>query len=249
MLWPLLSSDDWNDLKEIVPFLELFKDLALNFSSTKQCKMSDCYLDFEDLLAEIKLNFIDKRDEHSDKLWYAANAAYTKLTKYYAKINSSSFAIATVIDPRYKLDVYDSVQDADSLKASATVAIEQAFERYTLMAGQAVPPQSQPAAASPARRKRKHFVDSTDSSELTLYLRESRVPSQHDPLEYWRCNKFRFPILAKIARDYLALQPTCKDLEGTFSKGRSILYNRQSQSASSIRMQMLANSGYNLGIL
>ena len=62
-------------------------------------------------------------------------------------------------------------------------------------------------------------------------------------------NKTRFPILAKMARDYLALQTTSKDVEGTFSKGRRTLpYYRRSQNASTIRNQMLVNSGYNLGV-
>jgi hypothetical protein len=50
-------------------------------------------------------------------------------------------------------------------------------------------------------------------------------------------------------RDYLALQPTSKDVEGNFSKGRrTIPYYRRSQNASTIRNQMLVNSGYNLGV-
>jgi len=77
-----------------------------------------------------------------------------------------------------------------------------------------------------------------------------RFTSRHvNPLEYWRANKVRFPILAAMARDYLALQPTSKDVEGTFSKGRrTIPYYRISQNASTIRNQMLVNSGYNLDV-
>ena len=62
-------------------------------------------------------------------------------------------------------------------------------------------------------------------------------------------NKTRFTVLAKMDRDHLALQPTSKDVEGTFSKGRrTIPYYRRSQNASSIRNQMLVNSGFNLGV-
>jgi hypothetical protein len=44
-----------------------------------------------------------------------------------------------------------------------------------------------------------------------------------------------------MARDYLALQPTSKNVEG---KGRrTIPYYRRSQNASSIRNQMIVNSG------
>jgi hypothetical protein len=44
--------------------------------------MSDICLDFEDLLVAIKVQYLDRKNLLSDKLWYAANAAYSKLTKY-----------------------------------------------------------------------------------------------------------------------------------------------------------------------
>jgi predicted transcriptional regulator len=57
--------------------------------------MSDVCLDFKDLLVDIKLQYIHKKEEISERLWYAANAAYTKLTKYYTKINSENFAVGS----------------------------------------------------------------------------------------------------------------------------------------------------------
>jgi hypothetical protein len=106
--------------------------------------------------------------------------------------------------------------------------------------------------AHPPTKKQKRFINSNQLrqvDELTLYLQKPRSESEDDPLEYWRINGKRFPILARMARDYLALQPTSKDVEGNFSKGRrTIPYYRRSQNASTIRNQMLVNSGYNLGV-
>ena len=68
---------------------------------------------------DIKLQHLDKKEEISDRLWYAANASYTKLTKYYSKISSENFAVDTVLDLRYKLKVYETTQDPVALKASA----------------------------------------------------------------------------------------------------------------------------------
>ena len=84
---------------------------------------------------------------------------------------------------------------------------------------------------------------------MTSFLSENRSSEKVNPLEYWKQNKGRFPILARMARDYLALQPTSKDVEGSFSKGRrTIPYYRRSQNPETIRNQMLVNSGYNLGV-
>ena len=249
--WPLLSDDDWIQLKELCPFLEQFKDLTLYFSATKECRMSDLCLDFEDLLVDIKEKYLDTKEHMSNKLWYAANAAYTKLTKYYTKINSESFAIATVLDPRYKLDVYDSTQDPDALKASAKLAIDRAFEESSQkFSSLIVHNHPQHSTDAPVLKKQKRFATTVPvQDELTKYLKEDRLTSEESPLDYWRLNKTRFPILAKMARDYLALQPTSKDVEGNFSKGRrTIPYYRRSQNASTIRDQMLVNSGYNLGV-
>jgi len=42
--WPLLSDDEWIQLKELCPFLEQFKQLTLYFSKTTECRMSDLCL-------------------------------------------------------------------------------------------------------------------------------------------------------------------------------------------------------------
>jgi hypothetical protein len=164
-MWPVLSIQDWFDLKELCPFLELFKDLTLYFSKTTECHMSDVCLYFEDLLVEIKVQYIDKKEEISDRLWYAANAAYTKLTKYYTKISSENFAIATVLDPRYKLDVYLQTQDPIELRASAKLAIEISYEKYSLMHSRRETITVLPTEVNPPSKKLKFACDD-DESEL-----------------------------------------------------------------------------------
>lgn len=82
-----------------------------------------------------------------------------------------------------------------------------------------------------------------------MYLKEGRSLKSVNPLDYWRANQERFPILQRMARDYLILQPTSKDVEGVFSKGRrTIPYYRMSQNASTVRAQMLVNSGVTQGL-
>ena len=161
--------------------------------------MADVCLDFEDLLVEIKLQYLDKKEEISDQIWYAANAAYSKLSKHYTKINSENFAIATVLDSRYKLDIYDTTQDQVELKESAALAIKFAFERYALPSDE----NSIPIVTAPANNKRKRFAKLTNTvkqDELATYLSESLWDENDDPLTYWRLNKTRFPILSKMAR-------------------------------------------------
>jgi hypothetical protein len=242
--WPILNDEEWVQLKELCPLLALFEDLTLHYSKTPNCRMSDACLDFEELLVEIKSNFLEKKEAMPERLWYAANSAYTKLMKYCMKIGSVHYALATVLDPRYKLAAYVITQDPVALKETAKVAIELAFKDYSLKYGQ----RTTDADFDQRPLKKGRYVDemNLEIEELDLYLQEPRIRRNVDPLDYWRVNKERFPILAKIARDFLALQPTSKDVAGTFAKGRrTIPYYRQSQN---LRNQMLVNSGFHLGI-
>ncbi|XP_052287364.1 zinc finger BED domain-containing protein DAYSLEEPER-like [Citrus sinensis] len=58
-------------------------------------------------------------------------------------------------------------------------------------------------------------------SELELYLEESTLPSisQFDILSWWKNNQGKYPILAKIARDFLAIPVSTVALESVFSTG------------------------------
>ena len=62
--------------------------------------------------------------------------------------------------------------------------------------------------------------DIIQTNELDIHLAENRQPFYSDVEQYWKGNQSRFPVLAKMARDFLVCQPTGKDLEGNFSKAR-----------------------------
>lgn len=140
--------------------------------------MSDVCLEFEDLLVEIKLSYLDKKQQYSEQLWYAANAAYTKLTKYYTRISSVNFAVATVLDPRYKLDAYLKTQDPIELRASAQMAIDKAYEKYALVHSLEVETitTTQNEESVALVKKRKFFCDNEIQhvNELDIYLQEKR---------------------------------------------------------------------------
>ncbi|GJY61491.1 zinc finger BED domain-containing protein RICESLEEPER 2 [Tanacetum coccineum] len=62
-------------------------------------------------------------------------------------------------------------------------------------------------------------------TELTRYLNESQIrfTSDFDILEWWKLNTSRFPIVARIAKDILAIQITTVTSKSTFSMGGHVL--------------------------
>ena len=56
-------------------------------------------------------------------------------------------------------------------------------------------------------------------SELVIYLAEPRENGVLDKLEWWNNNLNRFPILSKMARDYLAIQLSSTNSKREFCTG------------------------------
>lgn len=61
------------------------------------------------------------------------------------------------------------------------------------------------------------------ATELDIYLNEPFDPEITDIMEFWKVNSSRFPILSRIAKDYLANCPTSAASERAFSGGRDLL--------------------------
>ena len=53
--------------------------------------------------------------------------------------------------------------------------------------------------------KKKKAVGNKDEHELALYLSAPYIDRKDNPLNHWKMNKSQFPILSKLARDYLAI--------------------------------------------
>ena len=59
-------------------------------------------------------------------------------------------------------------------------------------------------------------------SELLLYLSDEPIEWSTDPLDYWRTNAHRFPVIAPIARRFLGAPATSVASEQTFSVANAV---------------------------
>ena len=74
-------------------------------------------------------------------------------------------------------------------------------------------------------RSRFRRVETSDKSELTLYLQEPEISRKTtiDVLQFWKENQARYPRLAFMARDLLSVPITTVASESSFSIGGRIL--------------------------
>ncbi|KAM0898974.1 hypothetical protein ACQ4PT_021594 [Festuca glaucescens] len=160
--------------------------------------------------------------------------------------------MAVVIDPRYKLSEYTEIAigemygDGNGQKVWSAInkCLYELFEEYRVMYAPVATdsaPQSTDAprteggkggAASLmkeliAKRMRLNTCASNSSkSELEKYLAEDCEDiesTNFDILAWWKTNSSRFPVLARLARDVLAIPISTVASESAFSTGGRVL--------------------------
>ena len=83
----------------------------------------------------------------------------------------------------------------------------------------------------------------TESAEIFEYLSARIEPSNKDPLEFWKNNATKYPILAKMAADYLAIPASSVPVECVFSDAKNLVsFKRKKLQAKSIKAIMCLNS-------
>ncbi|KAH9783596.1 zinc finger BED domain-containing protein RICESLEEPER 1 [Citrus sinensis] len=121
--------------------------------------------------------------------------------------NYSVRVIAVILDPRLKMDGvqlhYKKIygRDADRYIEKVAKDFRDVYDAY--------------AATDSNSSKSYPMLDATSSpkSELDLYMKELKIPAvqQLDILAWWRGNAPFYPTLARMARDYLALEEPFND--------------------------------------
>ena len=98
--------------------------------------------------------------------------------------------------------------------------------------------------------KKKRFLgaglfDSDDEvlggvdEELERYLKERKLKSDGDPFEWWRNRRQEYPLMAKLARKYLAVQGTSTPAERVISRLGAVLTKRRQSLTGDIFSKMM----------
>ena len=205
-------------------------------------------------------------------LKYAVERCRAKLLKFFDKstFESEFYFFAAVLDPRYKLSLFESNPDLfgpEWVAGCRGALIDRLLSDYDTEDDVAITggntPASQVTAEDAWEKEMQAMLPDADvigisaSDEFSTYLAEPR--NRMDPLDWWRINRGRFPRLAKMASDFLAIPGeqhihffTLSDfiilgssvsVERSFNCGRDIIsIRRHSLSSETLRSLMVSRS-------
>ncbi|KAM6564201.1 hypothetical protein CsatB_030096 [Cannabis sativa] len=241
------NEDDWENARIFVKFLKTFYEVTLKFSGSSYVT-SNLY--FQEI-CEIQNELITLSKERDGMLSSMAANMKRKFDKYWgeSKAANGALIIATVLDPRYKLqfvvDCYETFYDI-SLQSKLIKKIEEnlrkLFDFYNEMHFGVGPSSTTSSNLSVSvegdttkpgglvskfmSKKRQHDGE-RNRNEIDKYLADDTedfvVGQRFDILKWWTGQSNRYPVLSLIAQDVLAIPVTTVPSESAFSIGGRIL--------------------------
>jgi len=231
--------EDWEYARSVLPFLKMFYD-------TTMCISSSSFVTSHMYMKEVfgigkKIRQYSESSDESIRLM--AMRMKGKYDKYWGNPNGINILllIVVVLDPRSKLDFVNYFIDyifessmASGLKSKLLSSLKTLYDQYQGVekGSQSSQQESQlddedddPHVMSfylRATRRRFDYI-----SELDKYLREDPEPYtklvELDVLYWWKVNLTRFPILANMAREVLAIPISTVASECAFSTGGRVV--------------------------
>lgn len=243
------TSTDWSNVRLFASLLQVFYEITLKVSGSLYVTSNTFAHEISSIHTILKeWQESDDIDVHSMGV-----RMKNKIDKYWGDPDKTNklFYIAVVLDPRHKLDfvefmlvelhrtkngtragklvketllaLYKNYKDNMDSNTSKMLYVQDSSDIESKNLSQ-TDLKIQSILAKYKRQKAQIFGDGS-ISELDKYLNEI-VEEYHDSfdiLEWWKQNCHRFPILAQISRDVLAIPISTVSYESAFSTGGRVL--------------------------
>ncbi|GBC05962.1 hypothetical protein RclHR1_06530002 [Rhizophagus clarus] len=191
-----------------------------------------------------------------------ASSVNQKIGEYWNIINQQTL-VSTVLDPRYKLSLFE-VGASAAEAVSAVTSLLANYHHVTIPENRDVDESETPHQYFQRLKKRRLNYNETSrrssiassvssvsnvSDELDRYL-ALQVDENVKPLLWWKAHEHEFPALAKISRDYLSIQATSVACEQAFSvAGNTITKTRNRLNPETARATLCAKSWIENGVV
>jgi hypothetical protein len=223
----LLTDQEVTKLEELLEVFRLFNAATVSLSGQTYATISWVLPFFVQVMSKLE----ERADKHGveTELGEACSAAWRKMAQYYRDSDTKSYlATATILDPRYRCDVFANLEWTLEEKESALQRFEEQFQIYQARFVKEIARTSQtaggsqkhplpgPTTSTPKRRKLAQERDEEEvtllstglfyieeeeeapDAEISAYQQERRLKPHANPLDYWRLNAERYPVLARM---------------------------------------------------
>lgn len=238
-----ITSKEWELLHALTDFFEIFKRISEKVQADGYPTLNYCVPYYLRLMDKIKK--MKKTVKHIS-IDEACTAAFNKLDDYFSLATSqrsSHSTVATICDPRFNFSIFDfylpeSFHNTSKERARAQFAA--CYNKYKARDND-IQAEEMDIRLNSRGEDTPQEVDSEDEMfkhrkpilqevEWRRWLNEPGVDKPNtDVLKYWQAKQYQYPIIAQIARDYLAIPATSAASERVFSQGADIVTKKRNR--------------------
>jgi hypothetical protein len=181
-------------------------------------------------------------------LGIACQKGLDKLNEYFNEsLTHPCSSVATICDPRFNFNVFniilESSRDDNAKRAKIKGHFKTCFYQYQdreiairhakfLKEQQDAPETREDEIEddeSDAELYLKGPMELDPETEFTKYLKQPVMPRETNIYQYWKAKQFEYPIISKIAKDYLAIPTTSAPSECVFSSGSDVVTKKRNR--------------------
>jgi hypothetical protein len=220
----ILNANEWNKLEQIKKRLEPFYEITKLISGSSYPTLGFCY----SLILELRKIIANFETDNDLKHLFAYMK--DKFNKYFGEINDT-FLISVILDPRIKDKKFPEEDKGKYLQIFKNTS--QSYKTSKKI------PEKDEDLYDRLFPKNEDLHD----TEINTYLSMPLSGPKTNILKFWKDNESYFPILSKMARNYLCIPATSVSCEAMFSKaGDTITKKRNRLSPKLIREIMCLQS-------
>ena len=237
----LLTNADWAILEKLRQLFEIFVKPSTVLQGDVYPTMSITIPHYLRMIQ--KLTTFKEEVGETTLIGKAADAAISKLNKYFTANSSAgpSYAVvATALDPRLTLRVFDKLlsgSEQQNQKRRAKAFFSHIYSQYSTRQrlrefSEMTNADHRPSLVDDYDSDDDIFVSAANSareSEANRWQKEPSVGKNTDILRFWKSREVDYPILAQMARDYLAIPATSAASERVFSQGGDIVTKKRNR--------------------
>jgi hypothetical protein len=237
-----LTAAEWTQLEDLRSLLGIFVSATERLSGSNYPTLAYQLPYFVLLLRELEEYHTEREalQNSPSALLEAEEAGRRHLEKYRDDTaNFTSAKMAMLLDPRFKAHGFNQM----GWRPAAVVSITAHFNRVYQEQYKAPIDRAAEQRATGASRNTKSLDDlakvfgsrttrapnGMDSPETTRYLCEPCIDLDENPLDWWKANEHRYPIVAKMARDFLAIPASSVPSEQLFSQAGDVITKKRNR--------------------
>jgi hypothetical protein len=251
----MLNQSDWAILHKLHEFFQIFVHPTKKLQASVYPTLNYVIPQYIKMIKRVT----EKQREWGvgSPLGLACQKALDKLNEYYNGLQSHAHSsIATICDPRFNFNVFNILMPSstdNAKKAKIKSGFKTVFYKYQereveIKAARFRKEQENAPEIRPdddedelldAELYQTGPLDLDTETELTRYLKLPAMPRETDIYQYWKAKQYDFPIISRIAKDFLAIPATSAPSECVFSIGSDVVTKKRNRlTGNSVRMIM-----------